>query len=273
MLLQKLTAKDRKQHVTYSKPCSAPHNRVTEASELNSMISEPQHVHSASFMTSVTSACLSLASYRDRPCRRHCFTVAIGTHPVDATVSAPQQARPCRPHCFSVATGQTLATQVFRRRHRTDAGDATVSALLQGLTLSMPLFQRHYRTDPVNATVSSSLQDRPCQRHCFIVTTGQTLSTPLFQRDPGDATVSASLQGQTLSTPLFQRHYRTDPVDATVSARSWQRHCFSVATGTDPGDASVSCTVCTVRKSYIITKYIYIVTYANQNNSSLAVAG
>ena len=163
MLLQKLTAKDRKQHVTYSKPCSAPHNRVTEASELNSMISEPQHVHSASFMTSVTSACLSLASLQRQ------------------TLSTPLFYRryrdtPCRRHCFSAATGQTLST---------------------------PLFQRHYRTDPVNATVSSSLQDRPCQRHCFIVTTGQTLSTPLFQRDPGNATVSASLQGQTLATQVF----------------------------------------------------------------------
>jgi len=199
MLLQKLTAKDRKQHVTYSKPCSAPHNRVTEASELNSMISEPQHVHSASFMTSVTSACLSLASYRDRPCRRHCFTVAIGTHPVDATVSAPQQARPCRPHCFSVTTGQTLSTPLFHRRYRTDPVNATVSSSLQDRPcrrhcfseiLATPLFQRRYR-------------DRPCRRHCFSVTTGQTLSTPLFQRDPGNATVSASLQGQTLATQVF----------------------------------------------------------------------
>ena len=237
MLLQKLTAKDRKQHVTYSKPCSAPHNRVTEASELNSMISEPQHVHSASFMTSVTSACLSLASLQRQ------------------TLSTPLFYRryrdtPCRRHCFSAATGQTLSTPLFQRRHRTDPGDASVSASPQDRRWRRHCFSVATGTDPVDATVSASLQDRPCQRHCFIVATGQTLSTP-----------------------LFHRHYRTDPVDATVSARSWQRHCFSVATGTDPGDASVSCTVCTVRKSYIITKYIYIVTYANQNNSSLAVAG
>ena len=165
MLLQKLTAKDRKQHVTYSKPCSAPHNRVTEASELNSMISEPQHVHSASFMTSVTSACLSLASLQRQ------------------TLSTPLFYRryrdtPCRRHCFSAATGQTLSTPLFQRRYGTDPVDASVSASPQDRHWRRHCFSVATGTDPVDATVSASLQDRPCRRHCF----SEILATPLFQR-------------------------------------------------------------------------------------------